>query len=1339
MPPDLSLSQLKTILCPLIATNEEEQAVVYDIYDRCLERVRSTDKAFRKIYNKKTTTSFLSTRELIFLLGITALLLYFFSRAIKDNEPIIKTIEPTYFTIAPGRSKTVCIEEKKLRGKPQMTRALVYKRPPGFPTLGNFTLDNFCLTFNAKDSTGIDSVRVRYIDVKRQQWQTAFYLMVEAPRLDTIEQEVPQKRIAKRNKADFNIKRYPFLNDIRDIEVPPLSAWEEFYQKYAKWIKLLLAAILTLILGKILLNRDKKRKRLIAKLNHDLKTTPVWSLKPGAIEEILTGDTFVRILNNLRKRTPDDFYRLNIPKTVNKTVRNAGMIQFQYELQTRPAEYVLLIDNPSEANHLSQLYELLFEHFKQNEVYLERYFFDEKMLLCRNETNPKGIKLEELQHKYYASQLIILAASYRSEASFIKKLQGWKDLFNGWKSAAILLPAPIFDKVEKDVSLRENFTLIPATIHGLDTLITQFNEETVIKSNAFEEEKTINFKAAKSTTIPFLRQYFTPLITPWVAACAFYPTLHWNLTVHLGKFLAARDNLFLSIEQLFELVKIPWFIEGKIPDTVRVKLLKYLHGQHPKLYQDLKKEIAQLLQAHAQLGKEQIFDKHDTILGLEERFATFEYADPINYKNKRAEIPIISKLARKPKLEDFIIPKEWKKYLNKIGFPNLGMKGFWRDFLFIFPLWLLLMSFIYWLPEKWENCDGELVIYEHRGTPLTLCISKPEHRILYNEYLGRDAIQQQQEIIVDSLTKAVQKIVETDALNNTSANNTKLDSAKLAYFGNLGVEYFNRGVQFYNNLSQIKQISTDSSSLRILKEEACYHFNRAMLFDSLDADIQRAIAWCLKEEKPVEVSLQGYILNEQTLKPIPNTKVVYKNQFVVTNAEGWYSFDILPDTAMQTVNLDIQKMDFLSIQDSFKIISKDSLIYQIDTIHLLPADDLVEKYTIQGKIIDLATGNAPVSEISIFSEEGLESIASKGEFSFQTTIKLIRNNRVFIRFEGEGYQTLKKEVIFDEKSKEATLNIELEAILGNLLDSIDATADIGISDSVDYLLKRLLEIRESPSLRNFAIPLPKMSFIQGNTFAMGDVMDDQLGEELPHVVTLNSFYLGVYEVTFDEFDLFCKRQGLALSPDNGWGRGNKPVLKINWYQAIEYCNWLSEEHGYEKVYTIDKDVQDPNNLSESDSLKWSVTADWSANGYRLPTEAEWEFAARQGGEKVRFGNGKNRADPEEINFAGAESGEVFHSIEGTYRQQTVETGSFEPNSAGLYDMSGNVMEWCWDWLGPYPKHPETNSQGPSSGALRVLRGGGFNLPATHIRTSFRYGNAPNKGNNLGFRLCRSAK
>ncbi|PSJ71751.1 sulfatase-modifying factor protein, partial [Sphingobacteriales bacterium UPWRP_1] len=217
-------------------------------------------------------------------------------------------------------------------------------------------------------------------------------------------------------------------------------------------------------------------------------------------------------------------------------------------------------------------------------------------------------------------------------------------------------------------------------------------------------------------------------------------------------------------------------------------------------------------------------------------------------------------------------------------------------------------------------------------------------------------------------------------------------------------------------------------------------------------------------------------------------------------------------------------------------------------------------------------------------------------------------------------------------------------------------------------------------------------------------------------------YMAACCVTFEEYIMYCFATGKEYPDDEGWGRGRLPVINVNWYDAVEYCNFLSLMHGLETVYTINSD---------------KVTPNWQANGYRLPTEAEWEYAAREGGKKVRFGNGQNTLRATEANFDASADYKPYSKI-GEYRGKTVAVDSFKPNALGLYNMSGNVWEWCWDWFGGdyYKNSPRENPRGPETGSYRVLRGGRWSSLPQGCRVAFRgHGTPIDRYFNYGFRLA----
>jgi formylglycine-generating enzyme required for sulfatase activity len=251
------------------------------------------------------------------------------------------------------------------------------------------------------------------------------------------------------------------------------------------------------------------------------------------------------------------------------------------------------------------------------------------------------------------------------------------------------------------------------------------------------------------------------------------------------------------------------------------------------------------------------------------------------------------------------------------------------------------------------------------------------------------------------------------------------------------------------------------------------------------------------------------------------------------------------------------------------------------------------------------------------------------------------------------------------------------------------------------------------------------AFLDGGTFLMGSPPGKSgTADECPqHEVMLDSFYMGRFQVTQKEYEQVMQRdpshfKGPAL-----------PVEQVSWYDAIEYCNCLSKQKGLPPAYTVSRVKKDPDNKSQADELRWLVEWDAGSDGYRLPTEAEWEYAATGGAKTDRQYTYAGSDDPDRAGWYGGNSRGGTHPV-----------GTKTPNILGLYDMSGNVWEWCWDWLGPYSADPQINPAGPLSGSCRVYRGGGWAFSPKHLRCVDRYGSHPSQsGNYAGFRIVRSCK
>lgn len=230
---------------------------------------------------------------------------------------------------------------------------------------------------------------------------------------------------------------------------------------------------------------------------------------------------------------------------------------------------------------------------------------------------------------------------------------------------------------------------------------------------------------------------------------------------------------------------------------------------------------------------------------------------------------------------------------------------------------------------------------------------------------------------------------------------------------------------------------------------------------------------------------------------------------------------------------------------------------------------------------------------------------------------------------------------------------------------------------------------KSPVVLKYSMPdgslAAEMVRVPGGTFMRVDDAGELVSE-----VEVSEFTIGRYTVTFERYDLFAQATSRKLPGASGWGRRSRPIMKVSWYDATAYAQWLSD-------------------VTRAD--------------FRLPTEAEWEFACRAG-TRTDYSFGEN-ITKDQVNFNRTNS-------------KTMPVGSYEPNPLGLYEMHGNVWEWCSDWYTKYPVGKVKDPKGPDNGRYRVLRGGSWFVNAWLTRSASRACDEPGeRDHSRGFRLAGS--
>jgi formylglycine-generating enzyme required for sulfatase activity len=1411
LPPDLPPAALRTQLAPLFAGSPEEQRRFYELFDKILHRVETPGKQEESTGTGLPDTGAKSSPEpemrwgalflgilltlcalsgamfepqapltwlllatamagtayaswkmapvglsrRMYLLGIILLAAagYFLKTQVvqrKTAPPTPPSIRSERFAVEQGRTAT-----RALRPAADTARLLSISdlsSKQGLSPLGNqAVIDTAAAALRYTAAAGAEPGSTDSILIALQYPARTDTLLLLADILAA----APPERPGTEEMAELPL---PFPRNLQPLEIDPeAQAIAELYRRWQWPLKGLLFLLLAAAAWAYARWDQRRRERFVAEIEQRDQPPYIWRIETGEEHRLDFEDNLSLLLNRLRRREGAEGRRLDLRATVRASIKHAGRASFVFREQTRPPEYLLLIDRFDANDHLARLFDALYTELRRAEVPVERFFYQGDPRVCFNEAHPEGVPLSDLAHRLHDARLLLVGEGQRLLMPSSGALAPWTKLFEGWRRRALLLPKPTRTWGMREKQLADLFALVPASVEGLDLALEQF--ETLERRSPGDTLRRVS----DAVTEPFefegnllnsLRRYFPEPLVRWIAACAVYPALHWDLTLYLGRTLSEpKEPSLLSAANLRQLARLPWFVQGRIPENARLQLVEFLAAEG--LETTVRQALDQLLrQTPAPPKNSAAWDEYRMNVVLNElllkpdpakRRALEQEFERYLAAGKQPDFVTFKRLERQPTALDLLAPESWKKHLFKHGSSRFG----WKLPARLLPILIGLgLGIAFLQPVKTRICEGLTANYQGR----TLCLADEDARLLYLELLTADAVLQQNHVLADSLAN--------------EADRSPADSARLRYFRNTATDYYNFGARAFNASRIAAAAAADS-----LRNLACGNFQRGSArFTSAQGtgvgieffNAQRRA--CPNNNAPpgtARFDLQGLVLDAASGMPIAGAELragdaaavslarlrtgagagVYKAR---TDAQGRYRLVGLPPMAL------IQLYATAPGYDNTTLLAAPSA--ELSLLRLQPSAAALEAAAwarataantpeAYGEYLAKHSNGLNAAEARRRQSEGLGA-QERSAWEKTQQQPSIAAYEAYLRQYPNGAFRAEAEAGIAALREAADWNTALgantEAAYQSYLNSHPQGANAAEARSRLETLREaaawarataantpeayeayLGEYPKGPNAAEaarrsgekwrMAVNIKEMEAnmvsIPGGTFTMGcrdkkrdgDCDED---EKPPRPVTLRSFYMGRYEVTQAQW-----RAVMGSNPPELYNEGcdECPVEGVSWEDVQQFLKKLNALTG---------------------------------QNYRLPSEAEWEYAARGGAKSTDYlYSGSSNIEEVAWYDGNAKAGNTFGS-----QKTTRPVGGKKPNGLGLYDMSGNVWEWCQDaWHDNYQGAPKDGRAWMDGGdnSRAVLRGGSWLNGGNDCRVANRDRNGRSgRGVNDGFRLAR---
>lgn len=408
---------------------------------------------------------------------------------------------------------------------------------------------------------------------------------------------------------------------------------------------------------------------LVVELDECIEPPFSWNIVPEKENvPVESGQGFGRTLMQLRRRETTDLLLPDLPASIRATIAEGGVPAFRYRSPTRPTEYLLLVERFALDDHRAALFDHFYHTLRQSEVIIDRFFYQGDLRLCRNERFSAGLTLQQMRYRFPEARLIVVGTGYRLLSAKTGEPYDWLRPLLGWRRRVLLTPVSRLQWGQRERALQSLFSLLPASLQSLHYLSDAPDEALHGDYESLPEYvRRIAETQPLAIEQPYLRslrRHFDSGLLCWIAACAVYPALHYELTLRLGKLLS--DSLgynLLQAANLLALTRLPWFTEGRMPPEARTELMEWLEHRYPDQHRQVLDYLHTLMENNPPPEKSMAWAEHQINLALME-LARNPSPEAQTLAQLRA---VVKRLNRPKKRGDFVLPRQWEALLEKIG------------------------------------------------------------------------------------------------------------------------------------------------------------------------------------------------------------------------------------------------------------------------------------------------------------------------------------------------------------------------------------------------------------------------------------------------------------------------------------------------------------------------------------------------------------------------------------------------------------------------------------------------------------------------------------------------